>query len=303
MVEGDTGHGLWVGGLTTWLPETEYTIGKNDKVYDLIEMALEADPSLTMYARWTEQFKSYYIYAVKKDDVLLTEKDNWKNSGWMVAVNGKHVQVGVSNMTLADGDEVILHWCDDFYIDEAEGARQAFLAAKPKVKVENAKNGKIKLTWEEIENAMLYRVFIAEAEDGEYTLAAEVEDPTYTHDGTIGKKYFFKVQAVSFSDLESKESDPVSGVRLPAQVISLKATTKKGQVTLKWKKVSGAKKYFVYMSQNGKSGWKKVGTATTNKFVYKKGKVGAKLYFKVRAVTANGKKGEFSKVVSIKVKK
>ena len=108
---------------------------------------------------------------------------------------------------------------------------------------------------------------------------------------------------MSFSDLESKESDPVSGVRLPAQVISLKATTKKGQVTLKWKKVSGAKKYFVYMSQNGKSGWKKVGTATTNKFVYKKGKVGAKLYFKVRAVTANGKKGEFSKVVSIKVKK
>ena len=109
--------------------------------------------------------------------------------------------------------------------------------------------------------------------------------------------------AVNKDGEESKESDPVNKFQLPAQVTSLKATSKKGQVTLKWKKVTGAKKYVIYMSKNGKTGWKKVGTAKTNKFVYKKGTVGKKIYFKVQALTSNNKKGEFSKVVSIKVKK
>ena len=106
------------------------------------------------------------------------------------------------------------------------------------------------------------------------------------------------------SGVESAESAAVSIIRLPGQVTGLKAkSTKKKEVTLTWKKVTGAKKYFIYMSKNGKTGWKKIGTATKTKFVYKKGTPGKKLYFKVQAVTANGKKGEFSKVVSVKVKK
>ena len=102
---------------------------------------------------------------------------------------------------------------------------------------------------------------------------------------------------------ESAESAVATRFRLPGQVKGLKATSKEKKVTLKWTKVTGAKKYFVYVSKNGKTGWKKVGTVPTNKFVYEKGKAGKKLYFKVQAVTANGKKGEFSKVIGIKVKK
>ena len=103
---------------------------------------------------------------------------------------------------------------------------------------------------------------------------------------------------------ESAESNVINKFQVPAQVTKLKAKSAKAkQVTLTWKKITGAKKYFVYMSKNGKTGWKKIGTAKTNKFIYKKAAAGKKLYFKVQAVTANGKKGEFSKVVSIKVKK
>ena len=92
--------------------------------------------------------------------------------------------------------------------------------------------------------------------------------------------------------------------RLPAQVTSLKVKSKKKkEVTLTWKKVTGAKKYVIYMSKNGKTGWKKIGTVKTNKFTYKKAPAGKKMYFRVQAITANGKKGEFSKAVSVKVKK
>ena len=193
---------------------------------------------------------------------------------------------------------------DKLLAAEAALAKLKFGTLKPVVKAAvDKKTGKIKLTIEPVEGAVRYKIYVATAADGEYALAAEVTEPTYNYSGKAGTKYFFKVVAVNEAGAESAESDAVSKVQLPAQVTSLKATSKKGQVTLKWKKVTGAKKYFIYMSKNGKSGWKKVGTATKNTFVYKKGKVGQKIYFKVQALTANGKKGEFSNVVSVKLKK
>jgi hypothetical protein len=169
--------------------------------------------------------------------------------------------------------------------------------------VVDKKTGKIKLTITAVNGAKSYKIFVSEQPNGTYKEAATVTGTTYTYSGTPGKTYYFKVQAVNDKGELSGESNIVSKVQLPAQVTGLKATSKKKQVTLKWKKVTGAKKYFIYMSKNGKSGWKKVGTTTKTTYVYKKGTVGKKLYFRVQAVTANGKKGEFSKVVSVKVKK
>ncbi len=180
----------------------------------------------------------------------------------------------------------------------------SFADEKPTVKAETEKKtGKIKLTITAVDGAKSYKILVSEQPNGTYTEAATVTGTAYTYSGTPGKTYYFKVQAVNDKGELSGESNIVSKVQLPAQVTGLKATSKKKQVTLKWKKVTGAKKYVIYMSKNGKSGWKKVGTATKTTYVYKKGTVGKKLYFKVQAITANGKKGEFSKVVSIKVKK
>ena len=180
-----------------------------------------------------------------------------------------------------------------------------FAERKPVVTAANdKKTGQIKLTITPVEDAVKYKVFVAEKADGEYKLAAETDKTEYTYKGKAGTKYFFKVVAVDKDGAESAESAVVNKVQLPGQVTSLKAkSTKKKEVTLTWKKVTGAKKYFIYMSKNGKTGWKKIGTATKTKFVYKKGTPGKKLYFRVQAVTANGKMGEFSKAVSVKVKK
>ena len=182
---------------------------------------------------------------------------------------------------------------------------RTFADEKPVVKAENDKaSGKVKLTITPVEGAVKYKIYVAEKAEGPFTLVKETTELTYTHNGKAGTKYFFKVVAVNADGKESAESAVVNKVQLPGQVKSLKAkSTKKKEVTLTWKKVTGAKKYFIYMSKNGKTGWKKIGTATKTKFVYKKGTPGKKLYFRVQAVTANGKKGEFSKVVSVKVKK
>lgn len=82
-----------------------------------------------------------------------------------------------------------------------------------------------------------------------------------------------------------------------AQVKNVKATSKGGKVTVKWKKVANGKKYQV------KVGTKSY-TVSKTKYVVKKGLTKGKSYkVKVRAKAANGyKAGAWSKAVKVKVK-
>ena len=178
------------------------------------------------------------------------------------------------------------------------------LPQKITAKAKNLKAGTVKLTWDALEGAAQYKIYVSTKENEGFTLAGTVKETTYTYTkGKVGTTYYFKVVAVNESGEEFARSNAVSKAKLPGQVKGLTVkSTKAKQVTVKWKKVTGAKKYLVYVSKNGKSGWKKVGTVTTNKFTYKKGTSGKKLYFRVCAVSASGKKGEFSTVKKVKVK-
>ena len=88
------------------------------------------------------------------------------------------------------------------------------------------------------------------------------------------------------------------------KVTSLKAkNNKKKTVTLSWKKVRGAKKYQIQYNQNKK--FKKAKTKTVKKVkctVTKLAK-GKTFYFRVRAISAGGKKGTWSRTVKVKIKK
>lgn len=90
----------------------------------------------------------------------------------------------------------------------------------------------------------------------------------------------------------------------PGKVSSLKAKNKKKKtVILTWKKAGGAKKYQIQYSQNKK--FKKAKTKTTAKKTYKVTKLKKKktYYFRVRAISASGKKGSWSNPAKVKIKK
>ena len=70
---------------------------------------------------------------------------------------------------------------------------------------------------------------------------------------------------------------------------SVKLSSKKKSVTVKWKKVDGATKYNVYRSTSKNSGYKKVKTVKGTSFTNKKLKKGKVYYFKVVAIKS--KKG------------
>lgn len=88
-----------------------------------------------------------------------------------------------------------------------------------------------------------------------------------------------------------------------------KAKAKGKKAVLKWKKVTGAKKYEVYKGTKKKGKFKKVATVKKTTYTDKKVKKSKKnkyYFYKVRAIAkADGKivKGKFSKTVRIKIKK
>lgn len=165
------------------------------------------------------------------------------------------------------------------------------LKSPSNVKASNdAKTGRVKVTWNAVEGADEYIVYRAAAKSGPYKKMITTTGTKYTNiSGTAGKTYYYKVKAVSddknvvnssFSKVVKRTYD------LARPAVTVKSKTKK-QVKLTWKKTEGAKKYVVYRatSKNGK--YTKIATTTKTTFTNKKLKSGKTYYYKVKAVAKN----------------
>lgn len=125
--------------------------------------------------------------------------------------------------------------------------------------------------------------------DNSYSIA----DTIYGLDAK--KVYYVKCRAVgsdaNYNDVYSEWSDVKYIVSQP-KVTSKNKDVKKSQVTIKWKKISGAKNYTVYVKKGKTKKWTKVKTTKSNKYVLKKFKGKKVNTFKNRyyfAVVANAK--------------
>ncbi len=102
-------HTLKGGNLESWLEKT-VTAPKGSTAFDVIRKALtgagidyEEDGS-----------ESGYITAVNG----LRAMDNGQRSGWMYTLNGKYPDKGVKEQAVKDGDELVLHYTDDYAREE-----------------------------------------------------------------------------------------------------------------------------------------------------------------------------------------
>ncbi len=99
--------------LTTWIERTQVTVDINATVLDVI------DQVLTENGYTYKNDRGDYISAVTTpDDVTLAEFTNGTNSGWMYTLNKKHSQLSVIQQFLEDGDELVLHYTDDYKQEE-----------------------------------------------------------------------------------------------------------------------------------------------------------------------------------------
>lgn len=106
-------HGLARGGLATWASVSTMEADARDTVWNVLERVMEAN-NLSVNQDSNNSYGSVYIRAVNG----LAEFDNGPNSGWMYTVNGSHPDVGVSAKYLSNGDNIILHYTDDYDYEE-----------------------------------------------------------------------------------------------------------------------------------------------------------------------------------------
>ena len=112
-VHGENGevHTLKNGGLTEWLPMTEYDdVPDNYTVWDFIRTKIT---SKDVGMRYT---MSNGLKAVVYNGLTLSEGDNGKNSRWLFTINGVNSTFGDVEMDqyVSDGDVIVLYYTDDY---------------------------------------------------------------------------------------------------------------------------------------------------------------------------------------------
>lgn len=102
-------HTLAGGNLTTWISNAAIELEGGATAFDAVKKALD-DKGISFDYSFSAQYNSHYIETING----LAEFTNGANSGWMITVNGAHINVGVSAYTLQNGDVIVMHYTDDY---------------------------------------------------------------------------------------------------------------------------------------------------------------------------------------------
>lgn len=170
----------------------------------------------------------------------------------------------------------------------------------------NASTGKVTLTWDKVSGAKEYVVYRANYSNGTYTKMFTTKNTSYTNTtANAGYTYYYKVKAISYKTAyaDSVMSNMVTRTCDCAAPVVKIALNSDGHPKLTWDKVTGAEKYRVYRSTDGKN-FSYYYTATATYFNNNSATAGTTYYYKVMAVSARTSYADsaMSSVVSIRAK-
>ena len=177
--------------------------------------------------------------------------------------------------------------------------------AAPTVSI-NRSNGKPKLSWKAASGAMKYWIY--RSTDGvNFKYYDSTTKTSYTNSGAAsGTKYYYRVKAVAVVNGKNVTSANSSTKSLMTTLAkpSVSITTSNGKPKITWKAVTGADKYYIYRSTDGKT-FKFFDSTTKTSYTNSGAKKNTKYYYKVKAVCASNSNANSaqSSTVSIKATK
>ncbi len=148
--------------------------------------------------------------------------------------------------------------------------------------------GHPKLSWNAVPGAAKYWIY--RSTDGKnFKYYDSTKSTDYTNNSTnIGTTYYYKIKAVDSSGTTTDYS-VVKSIKCTPAAPSLSISRVNGKPKLSWKAVSGATKYWIYRSTDGKN-FKYYDSTTKTSYTNSGAASGTKYYYKVKAVTVvNGK--------------
>lgn len=225
-----------------------------------------------------------------------------------VIYNGGYYYSALSTFTTKSADEKAqpLLSVEEFEADEIVEYQEL---KTPAFKATVNSNGSFKLSWNKIEGAEKYELYIKQS-NGSYKLIKTTTKTSYTTAvAEYGKKYSYKMRAVRTVDSRySYISDYSSTVtatnnkKLQTPEIKVKVNSN-GTFKLSWNKVTGASSYKLYIKQADGS-YKLMKTTSATSCTTSVAKKGKTYSYKIKAVTSNNSsaKSAYSSVVSAKRK-
>ena len=174
--------------------------------------------------------------------------------------------------------------------------------AAPSVSI-NRSNGKPKLSWKAVSGATKYWIY--RSTDGvNFKYFDSTTKTSYTNSGAAsGTKYYYRVKAVTVVNGKNVVSANSSTKSLFTSLAkpSVSITTSNGKPKLTWKAVTGADKYYVYRSTDGKtfSYWD---STTKTSYINSGAKKNTKYYYKVKAVCASNSNANSAQSAAVSIK-
>ena len=173
---------------------------------------------------------------------------------------------------------------------EPQPVKRTDLAAPKLLSAENV-NGGVRVKWEKVNEAELYRVY-RKSKGGQWTVLVDTTSLSYLDKSAKnGTWYRYTVRCINASDKSNAGSYDKTGATVTyyaAPTLTKAVYTGKG-VSLSYNKVAGVKCYRVF--RKGSSGsWKGVATTTAASVVDNSAKKGQVYRYTVRGVTEDGKK-------------
>ena len=174
--------------------------------------------------------------------------------------------------------------------------------AAPTVSI-NRSNGKPKLSWKAVSGATKYWIY--RSTDGvNFKYWDSTTKTSYTNSGAAsGTKYYYRVKAVAVVNGKNVVSANSSTKSLFTSLAkpSVSITTSNGKPKLTWNAVTGADKYYIYRSTDGKnfSYWD---STTKTSYVNTGAKKNTKYYYKVKAVCASNSNANSAQSATVSIK-
>lgn len=168
------------------------------------------------------------------------------------------------------------------------------LPAPKNVKAAKIKESKVKLSWSKVKGAGGYLIFRSTKKTSGYKKLAATKKNTYTDTSVKhGKAYYYKVKAYKGKNnrLTSGTKQYVS-IYMKPSAPKLTGSYSKKKIRLSWKKVSGAKEYYLY-KKNKKGKYRLLGK--TDKLYYWDRNVDKGKSYEYRIVAAYKRDGKVIK--------
>ena len=111
-----TVHTLRAGNLELWVARKAYSVTENITVKDVLKTAA-ANNDIILQGNAETKY-GYYLEGMTRNDEYLGEHTNGNLSGWMYTVNGSHPEVSMGEYFVKNGDNIIVHYTDDYTKEE-----------------------------------------------------------------------------------------------------------------------------------------------------------------------------------------